>query len=1307
MAKLTARFELEDRVSKKLRRIQKGFKNLEKRRKMLSRPLTVKVRADKAAKTLNKLHLTLKANLSSWQLKISAVDLASSTIQNISDQLQKNLPERFQFTISVHDQATAGIRKIKNMLSALASHEYTITTAVNDRVTGAVQKITGYMKATLQKGFTATLYVIDKVTKTVSRISSFISSHFAKEHQATLTLNDQATGKLQALRKKLNDIEAKKTIEVNAKVEKPGGESSEGKEEAIWTAILNAGKDKFVKWVEGLPEKIMDKSFDAVLGKFFKGEDGGGGCCCEGGGSLINEPATSSRPGSEESSPAGGRGSGRNPSGNGSGGRWKRGLKALGKGAGKLLPYAGVALSATELMDMNSENAGQKIGSAGGGIGGGLAGAAAGAALGTAILPVGGTAIGGAIGGIVGSMGGSSLGEYFGKMLDDNGGVMKTWDSIVKKSEKTWGKIQKTWEKVSDWFTDNVSDPISKAFDDALTWIQDTWSSITTWFQDNVWTPLIEPVVDFAIKVWEWFVQAWNWIQNTWNTVSTWFNDNVWIPFYNIAVRVINNVVGFFAVAWSVIQLVWGVASSWFMEYVWNPILGPAVQTAISIWNWLVKAWNWISETWSTVSTWFVENVWDPILVPAIHTATAIWDWLVKAWNWIQETWNTVSTWFIEYVWDPILKPVIKLAMDIWNKFEEAIENIKETWKGIDKWFHKLLDPVLDLAKEIGTAFKNAFGWAGDLWKKAQDFGGSVKDGWNNLIYGDNETAFEKIGKEKTGFERKKKPDTKATGGYITKPTISWIGEAGNEFVIPTQNNRGRGKMLLAQAATQLGMQVVDDIGSASADAGTVTPISSAASYSASVSPSMNAGGDVTNQASSFGQQFTDGFDEGLNSNVVSMEDWKQKNIQKPFNSLSTLSPTFGKNVVTGYAAGQNTTATGTDGLLQSKVKAPFQNTVNSASSWGVNTVKGFAAGQNSTPTGTNQFVSTHINKPFLDAKQSSSGWGTGMIGNFITGMNSKGSEVKEAAKELAKKVEQAFRDELDIHSPSRVMMSLGRFASVGIVKGLSSVDVKSFAEKQAGSLAAAFAGMGAVGGNVKDWLLKALMITGTPMSWLGPLSQMAMHESGGNPRAINLWDSNAQRGTPSKGLMQTIDPTFNAYKMKGLNDIWKPIHNAVAAINYIKARYGSVFNTPGMRSKRNGGGYRGYANGGLITNEQIARVGEGGKREWIIPEERGIRGRYLLQKAADALGMEVHDPASEPSGSISSGQAAAATTGQSRIEQPPAKGAKELNIYITGDHHYHNEQDHETLIAKIKRALVDELERDIHIGTKGSVAYD
>src|SRR5699024_2679677 len=63
--------------------------------------------------------------------------------------------------------------------------------------------------------------------------------------------------------------------------------------------------------------------------------------------------------------------------------------------------------------------------------------------------------------------------------------------------------------------------------------------------------------------------------------------------------------------------------------------------------------------------------------------------------------------------------------------------------------------------------------------------------------------------------------------------------------------------------------------------------------------------------------------------------------------------------------------------------------------------------------------------------------------------------------------------------------------------------------------------------------------------------------ESNGNPRAINNWDINAKRGTPSKGLMQVIDPTFAAYKMPGYNNICNPLDNILASIRYALSRYG------------------------------------------------------------------------------------------------------------------------------------------------------
>lgn len=66
--------------------------------------------------------------------------------------------------------------------------------------------------------------------------------------------------------------------------------------------------------------------------------------------------------------------------------------------------------------------------------------------------------------------------------------------------------------------------------------------------------------------------------------------------------------------------------------------------------------------------------------------------------------------------------------------------------------------------------------------------------------------------------------------------------------------------------------------------------------------------------------------------------------------------------------------------------------------------------------------------------------------------------------------------------------------------------------------------------------------------------------ESGGNPRAINLWDSNAKKGIPSKGLMQVIDPTFKAYARSGFDkNIYDPLSNILASVRYATSRYGSL----------------------------------------------------------------------------------------------------------------------------------------------------
>ncbi|WP_040783699.1 transglycosylase SLT domain-containing protein [Nocardia pneumoniae] len=90
-------------------------------------------------------------------------------------------------------------------------------------------------------------------------------------------------------------------------------------------------------------------------------------------------------------------------------------------------------------------------------------------------------------------------------------------------------------------------------------------------------------------------------------------------------------------------------------------------------------------------------------------------------------------------------------------------------------------------------------------------------------------------------------------------------------------------------------------------------------------------------------------------------------------------------------------------------------------------------------------------------------------------------------------------------------------------------------------------------------------------------IALIIQHESAGNPYAENRWDSNWVAGHPSKGLMQTIDSTFNAYKAPGHDDIWNPVDNIIAGVRYSIDRYGSLANVPGVAAVNSGGAYQGY----------------------------------------------------------------------------------------------------------------------------------
>ncbi|WP_455646544.1 tape measure protein [Leuconostoc sp.] len=122
--------------------------------------------------------------------------------------------------------------------------------------------------------------------------------------------------------------------------------------------------------------------------------------------------------------------------------------------------------------------------------------------------------------------------------------------------------------------------------------------------------------------------------------------------------------------------------------------------------------------------------------------------------------------------------------------------------------------------------------------------------------------------------------------------------------------------------------------------------------------------------------------------------------------------------------------------------------------------------------------------------------------------------------------------------------------------------------------------------------------------------------ESGGNEKAVQggYTDVNTISGDLAKGLMQTISATFNAYAFPGHHNIFNGYDNLLAALAYAKNRYGSNLSFLGQG--------HGYANGGLITQHQIAEIGEGNNPEMIIPLDgmKSSRGFELLGKTAVAM---------------------------------------------------------------------------------------
>ena len=129
----------------------------------------------------------------------------------------------------------------------------------------------------------------------------------------------------------------------------------------------------------------------------------------------------------------------------------------------------------------------------------------------------------------------------------------------------------------------------------------------------------------------------------------------------------------------------------------------------------------------------------------------------------------------------------------------------------------------------------------------------------------------------------------------------------------------------------------------------------------------------------------------------------------------------------------------------------------------------------------------------------------------------------------------------------------------------------------------------------------------------IAQIINVANHESNNRSKGVeNDWDSNAKAGTPSKGVLQFIQPTFNKYAVKGHHDIWKAFDQVLALLN--DSNWRSDLHTGGWGPT---GSPRGFANGGIATVPSI--FGEAGA-EMAIPLDtmKSTRAWQLMRQVVD-----------------------------------------------------------------------------------------
>lgn len=768
-----------------------------------------------------------------------------------------------------------------------------------------------------------------------------------------------------------------------------------------------------------------------------------------------------------------------------------------------------------------------------------------------------------------------------------------------------WDWIVEAWNVSIDWIVNTAVPWIVDAFQRILDKIVEVGQGVADFY--NKW---IKPVVDFFVWMgkiifvtmatiaivigsvigWIWNTLlapflAWLWngfAGGIWD-VMKWIGDSfvwlwesgkiVWGYVVDSAQWAWDQIVAGAQLLWTGLQLIWGAITA-SAQWLWDSLK--------LVWSGIVAGFEWVRDRIAAAWDWVKNVIIAPLIQWFLTWVVPIFQWVADAiarafewlrdrvtavWNWIKDVAvRPAVNWFMEWVW-----PVLKNILDwIGDKFTWLKDRVTSVWNGIkdiiSSVYENQIKPIFDKFGETLVALQESF-------RVARDAIGLIWDGLKDKVRGPAQYVVDVV--YNNGIRKIWNELADAVDLGSSLPVVAFGGVASGGS---TAQSGGRSSTRRVAAFDTGGYT---GPGSKYDPAGIVHADEFVIKKDSQRSLRREAPGflDALNKYGAKALQST-GHMGGYARGGRVLGGWRD---------ITSL-PHPGLRVTSTFRAGARTAGTGSVSLHARGLAADFAGPAADMRNFFNYVRDNYRANELIyTPMGGRQLSRGGI--PRANFKPATArghtnhvhvgGYGAGdRAGKYIGDAVSSAAGIWNPFEGMIDRFTQGIKNKFS---------NAGKFVDigVGVTKKLVTGATDFVMDKlttlggytDASTDTAATSGGSGGAERWRSVATNALKHTGDfSDANLSALLRRMNQESGGNPNAINNWDSNARRGTPSKGLMQVIDPTFRSYRDPSLSsNIYDPMANIVASIRYAKSRYGNLASAYNRRG--------GYFNGGLVDH--------------------------------------------------------------------------------------------------------------------------